>query len=477
MKIKEGLTFDDVLLVPKKSDIKSRKDVDTSSYITKNVKLNIPMISLNMATVTESEMAIAMAREGGIGIIHRFMPIKEQALEVKKVKRSIGKKIEDPITVYEDLTLRDAIEIIESNKITALLVINKENKLIGILTQRDFVFEKNLDKKINELMTKRDKLITATENISVEEAKEILEKNRIEKLPLVDSEDNIKGLITTKAILHLEKYKNSCRDSKGRLRVAAAIGVVDDYLERAEALVKENVDVLVVDIAHAHSNNAINAVKKVKENFDVDVLVGNVATEEGAKDLIKAGADGIKVGIGNGTICTTREVAGAGVPQLTALEGAIKQGRKNKVPIISDGGIAKPGNFSKAVALGCSAVMFGSIFAGTEETPGPILYRKGKQFKQYHGSTSYLANVIKKERESKDKVKEHLKDAFVEGVESLVPFKGPVSMVINQYMKGLMSGMSYCGASNIKEMWKKAEFVKITQAGKIESGSHDVLNI
>jgi len=471
-----GLSFDDVLLIPRRSRISSRKYVDTSTYITKNVKLNIPMISLNMATVTESEMAISMAREGGIGIIHRFMPIEEQAKEVRKVKRSTGKIIEDPVTLHEGANLGDAIDLIESNnEITGLLIIDERNKLVGILTQRDIIFEKDRNKPIKELMTR--KLVVANPEINIQEAKEILRKNKFEKLPLVDKNGFVKGLITMRDILHLEEYSNACRDKKGRLKVAAAIGVVGDYLERADALIREDVDVLVVDIAHGHSDLAIDAVKKLKNRFKVDILVGNVATAEGAKDLIEAGADGIKVGIGNGTICTTRMVAGAGVPQFTAISDVYKIGKKYKIPIINDGGIAISGNFCKALAAGANAVMFGSVFAGTDETPGAIIYRNGRQYKHYHGSTSYMSNVMKKERETKEEVKEFLRDTYVEGVESMVPYKGPVREVIHSFMKGLRSGMSYCNAKTLKELRENSKFIRITDNGLKESKPHDVLEI
>jgi IMP dehydrogenase len=473
--IRLGLSFDDVLLVPQKSSVESRRDVNTSSLITKNVRINIPMISLNMATVTESKMAIAMAREGGIGIIHRFMPISEQAVEVRKVKRSTGRIIEDPVTLYEDTTLGDAIKIIESNnEITGLLVVDKENKLGGILTQRDLIFEKDINKPIKELMTKKENLVCAKPSISIDSAKNILKENKFEKLPLVDEEGYVKGLITMRDIIHLEKYNNACRDKKGRLKVAAAIGIVDDYLERASALVKEGVDVLVVDVAHGHSDMTLKAIRNLKKKYKVDILAGNVATGAGARDLIKAGVDGIKVGIGNGTICTTRIVAGAGVPQFTAILDVYSVAKKYGVPVISDGGIASSGNFAKALAVGASAVMFGSVFAGTDETPGPVVYKQGRQYKHYHGSTSYMSNVIKQKRETKEPVKEFLRDVYVEGIESMVPYKGPVREVIYAYMKGLKSGMSYCNAKNLVGLRNNSEFIRITDKGLKESMPHDV---
>jgi IMP dehydrogenase len=474
MDIKRGYTYNDVLLVPKKFNLQSRRDIDVSTNITRNIKLNIPMISLCMATVTESNMAIAMAREGGIGIIHRFMPIEEQANEIKKVKRSTSNIVQDPVTVSSDKLLKDAIEINKIHNVTGLLVTDSENKLVGMLTQRDFVFEENTNVPIVSLMTPREKLIVAEPNISIKEAKHLLTKHGIEKLPLVDSDNYIKGLVTIQDIKHLEEYKNACRDEKGRLRVAAAIGIKPGFLERAELLIKSGVDILVLDVAHAHTEPTLNAIKQIKSKFSIDLLAGNVATSQATEELIRAGVDGVKVGIGNGTICTTRVNTGAGVPQFTAMLEAVKIGKEYNIPIINDGGITTSGNFAKAIAVGASAVMFGSAFAGTHETPGPIVYRNGKQFKHYHGSTSYMSNVINQSRNDKEKVKEYLRDAFVEGVESMVPYKGPVSEVIHTYLKGLRSGMSYSGASNIKEMHSNSEFIEITSSGFAESNPHGI---
>ena len=477
MKIEEGLTYDDVLMIPQKNPVESRSEVDTSTYITKNVKLNIPMVSMNMATVTESEMAIAMASAGGMGFIHRFLPIEEQAYEVRKVKRTVGMIIEEPLTCYSELVLGAAIELMEANNISSLFVVDKETKLIGIFTSRDYNFETNMDKSVGELMTPKEKLITGPSNISLGDAKALLIKHRIEKLPLVNGNDNITGLVCSKSIRHLEEHKDACRDSKGRLRVGAAIGIKGDYLERAEALVREGVDILVVDVAHAHSDMTINAIKELKKRFNVDILAGNVATGEAAKDLIKAGADGVKVGIGNGTICTTRLVAGSGRPQLSAVLDVVNACKKSGVPVSNEGGIAAPGNFAKAIAAGCNAAIFGSVFAGSEETPGPIVYKGGKRYKHYHGSTSYMANVMKEAREKKKSVKKFLKEAYVEGVESLVPYKGKAQNAIDDYMKGLRSGATYCGARNIPEMQKNVKFVRITDAGFKESAPHDVREV
>lgn len=477
MKIDEGFTYDDVLLVPRKNSVASRSFVNTSSYITKHIKLNIPMVSQNMATVTESEMAIAMASNGGMGFIHRFMPIEEQAAEVRRVKRSVGMIIEEPVTCSEDMLLGEAIENMQLNNITSLLVVDKQNRLIGIFTTRDYVFETDMAKSVKELMTSKEKLITGDVKISLENAKKLLHQHKIEKLPLINDDGTISGLVCSKSIRHLEEHKNACRDSKGRLRVGAAVGIKGDYLERAKALVREGVDILVLDVAHAHSDMALTAITELKKRFKVDVLAGNIATGEAAKDLIKAGADGVKVGIGNGTICTTRLVAGCGVPQLTAVLDVVKVAKKYGVPVSNDGGIATPGNFTKAIAAGCNAAIFGSVFAGTEETPGPIVYKDGKRYKHYHGSTSYTSNVMKEARENKQAVKKFLKDAYVEGVESLVPFKGPVNSVIDAYMKGLRSGATYCGAKTITEMQTNAKFIRVTGAGFKESGTHDVKEV
>lgn len=474
MEIKEGLTYDDVLLVPQFNSVTSRSLVDTSTYLTRHIKLNIPMASQNMATVTESKMAIAMASEGGIGFIHRFMPVEEQAAEVRKVKRAIGMIIEEPLTCTKEISLYDAIERMQENDITSLLVVDENERLIGIFTNRDYLFETDMDKKVEELMTPKERLITGDHNISLEAAKRLLSQHKIEKLPLVDKEGKIRGLVCSKSIRYLEEHQDACKDRKGRLRVGAAVGVKGDYLERAAALVKEEVDLLVLDVAHAHSDMAINAVKELKKRFKVDVLVGNIATAEAAKDLIKAGADGLKVGIGNGTICTTRLVAGSGVPQLTAVMDVVKVARKYGIPVNNDGGITTPGNFAKAIAAGCNVAIFGSVFAGTEETPGPVVYRDGKRYKHYHGSTSYTSNVMKEAREGKKPVKKFLKDAYVEGVESLISFKGPVNSIIDQYIKGLRSGATYCGARTIPEMQARAKFVRVTGAGFKESGVHDV---
>jgi IMP dehydrogenase len=477
MKIEEGITYDDVLMIPQKNSVESRGDVNTSTYITRNVKLNIPMASLCMATVTEADMAIAMASMGGLGLIHRFLPISEQAAEVRKVKRMVGMVIEDPLTCYSDLALGDAIELMDSNHISSLFVVDRDSKLIGIFTSRDYNFETNMNKSVEELMTPKEKLITGASDISLADAKALLMKHRIEKLPLLNGGENITGLVCSKSIRHLEENKMACRDVKGRLRVGAAIGIKGDYLERAEALVKEGVDVLVVDVAHAYSDMTINAIKELKKRFDVDILAGNVATGEAAKALVKAGADGIKVGIGNGTICTTRIVAGSGRPQLSAVLEVVKACKKSGVPVSNEGGIAAPGNFAKAIAAGCNVAIFGSVFAGSKETPGPIVYKGGKRYKHYHGSTSYMANVMKESRENKTSVKKFLKEAYVEGVESLVPYKGNVKDIIESYMKGFRSGATYCGARNIPEMQKNVKFVKITDAGSKESAPHDVKEV
>ncbi len=471
--IKEGLTFDDILLIPKKGILPSRKLADTSTYITKNIKLNIPIIPANMATVTESRMAIAMARNGGLGIIHQFMNPEQEAEEVRKVKRSTSYFVDNPICIYESANLRQAKEIMSDHNITSLMVINADRKLVGILTSRDFQFEKNENTSVNDLMTKKSDLILADKGVTFEEAQEILKSSKIEKLPLLDSEGRLQGLVTAKDIRTLEKYPNAVRDKKGRLRVGAAVGVVGDYLERAKLLIENNVDIIVVDCAHGHSEAAIKAIKTLKDNFPyLDIMAGNVATAEGTKDLIDAGADAVKIGIGNGAACTTRIISGAGVPQITAVLNALSVAENHDIPIIADGGVRVPGDLSKVIAIGAAAAMWGHNFAGTTESPGRIVMKNGKRYKEYRGSSSWDQNIINRERMLKKRV-DNL-DVVPEGVEGLVEFTGPVSELLYYFAGGLRSGISYCGATNIKEMQKNAEFIKMTSASLRESHPHDI---
>jgi IMP dehydrogenase len=471
---REGLTFDDVLLVPKRSPIVSRTQTDLRTKLSKNISLNIPLVSANMDTVTESQMAIAVAREGGIGIIHRFMAIEDQVDEVLRVKRSESVVIEQPYTVKPETTVAELYKLMAEYGVSGLLV-EDQNKLAGIITRRDITFEKNAKCKVSDLMTKE--VITAKAGTTIEQAKEILHKHRIEKLPLVDAKGRIAGLITSKDILKMDQYPHSAKDKKGRLLVGAAVGVKGDYLERTEALLEAGADTIVVDIAHGHSENALNTVHMIKKAFpDCDLIAGNVATGEGARDLIKAGVDAVKVGVGSGSICITRVVTGSGVPQLTAVIDAVKAAKEYGIPVISDGGIRTSGDLTKALAAGASSAMIGSMFGGTDESPGKTLVKNGKKYKMYRGMASYMASLGRKYREEGPQVVDgdDLNDYVPEGVEAMVPYKGSVVEILRQLAGGLRSGLSYCGARTIPEMQKNAEFVRITGAGFIESQPHDV---
>ncbi|MHA1115774.1 MAG: IMP dehydrogenase [Candidatus Heimdallarchaeaceae archaeon] len=475
MKImKEGLTFDDVLLIPKRSSVRSRREIDTSTQLSRNIRLNIPIVSANMDTVTESAMAIVMAQQGGIGIIHRFMPIVEQVNEVNKVKRAEMIRIDNPYCLKPETSLQEAKEFMKEKGISGLLITNKDNILQGILTSRDIKFTEDENILVKELMS--TDLITAKPDISIEEAKNILKKNRIEKLPLVDEKGVVKGLITATDIIKAKILPKASKDSKGRLRVGAAIGVVGDYLERAEALYNAGADVLVLDIAHGHSDLAINAIKEIRKNLgDIELISGNVATAEGAKDLIEAGSDGIKTGVGPGSICITRVVAGAGVPQLTAIIETSKVAKDYGVPVIADGGIRTSGDITKAIAAGAQTVMIGSLLAGTEESPGAAILRHGRRYKVVRGMASLGATLGREAKEKKGSFDEFdLGSVVPEGVEAMVPYRGSAVDVLNQLVGGFRSGVSYCGASSIPEMQEKAEFIKITSAGRKESTSHDV---
>ena len=434
----------------------------------------MPIISANMDTVTESGMAIALAREGGIGIIHRFMTIEDQVDEILKVKRSESVMIEQPYTIKPDLTVAEAKKAMAEYSVSGLLV-EEAGKLLGIITRRDITFEKNNKLKVSELMTKD--VITAKVGITIDQAKDILHNKRIEKLPVVDDKKHIVGLITSKDILKMEQYPYASKDKKGRLLVGAAVGVKGDYLERTEALLEAGADVIVVDIAHGHSENAINTVHMIKKAFpDSELIAGNVATGEGSRDLIKAGVDAVKVGVGSGSICITRVVTGSGVPQLTAVIDSVKVARDYEVPIISDGGIRNSGDITKALAAGASSVMIGSLFGGTDESPGKTLVKHGKKYKMYRGMASFYASLGRKYREAGPQVvdSDDLNDYVPEGVEAMVPYNGSVVEIIRQMAGGLRSGLSYCGAKTIPEMQTNAEFIKITSAGYIESQSHDV---
>jgi IMP dehydrogenase len=465
---KEGLSFDDVLVLPAKSQVLP-KDVDVSTRLTNNIRINIPIVSAAMDTVTEARLAIALAREGGIGIIHKNMPIEKQALEVDKVKRSEHGVIVDPFSLSPDNTIGEAMELMARYRISGV-PITENGKLVGIITNRDIRFEDDMTKKIREVMTKEN-LVTAPVGTTLEEAKLILKRHKIEKLPLVDEHFNLKGLITIKDIEKAIKYPNAAKDKNGRLLVGAAVGVGKDMMDRVKALVEAKVDVVVVDTAHGHSENVIKAVEAIKEKFpDLDVIAGNVATAEATRDLIKAGADAVKVGMGPGSICTTRVVAGIGVPQITAIYDCAREAQKYGVPIIADGGIKYSGDIVKAIAAGADSVMIGGLFAGTEESPGEIEIYKGRSFKVYRGMGSLGAM----EEGSKDRYfQEDAKKFVPEGVEGRVPYRGPLSEIVFQLVGGLRAGMGYCGARNIEEL-KEAKFIKITSAGLRESHPHDV---
>ena len=475
MDIREGVTFDDVLLVPKYSKVTSRSDTDLSTKLSKNISLNIPLISANMDTVTESSMAVTVAREGGIGIIHRFLTIQQQVNEVLKVKRSGSIIIENPYTINSELTIKDAFSIMNEKQVSGLLVTDSNSKIIGILTERDVLFESpDSSKLVKELMTKD--VVTAKLGVDLEQVKEILKHNRIEKLPIVDDNNHVKGLITSQDISNLEKYPNASKDKKGRPLVGSAVGVKGDFMERSEALINAGADVLVVDIAHGHSENAINTVKNIKKAFpDCELIAGNVATAKGTEDLIKAGVDAVKVGVGSGSICITRVITGSGVPQLTAVFDCAEVGNDHGIPIISDGGTRNSGDATKALAAGASSIMVGSILGGTDESPGSTITKNGKRFKIYRGMASLAASMGRRSKETGTfELTDDLNDYVAEGVEAMVPYKGSVTEIITQITGGIRSGLSYCGASNIKQMQENAEFIKISRAGFAESQSHDV---
>ncbi len=466
----EGLTFDDVLLVPGKSKVLPR-DTKINTNLTKKVKLNIPIMSAGMDTVTEARMAIAIAREGGIGIIHKNMSIKEQALEVDRVKRSEHGIITDPFYLSPDHNVSDALEVMERYHISGVPITDEDKKLLGIITNRDIRFETDTSKKINDVMTKEN-LVTASGDISMDEALEILKQHKIEKLPLVDENYKLAGLITIKDIEKSIEHPNSAKDESGRLLAGAAVGVTNDMMDRVKALVEAKVDLIVLDTAHGHSIGVIDAVKEIKAEYpDLQVIAGNVATGEATEDLIKAGADAVKVGIGPGSICTTRVITGIGVPQITAIMNCAKVAKKYSVPIIADGGIKYSGDITKALAVGANVVMIGSLFAGTSESPGEEELYEGRRFKVYRGMGSLAAMG----EGSKDRYfQENTKKLVPEGVEGRVEYKGPLGDVAYQLVGGLRSGMGYVGAENIKQLQEKAKLVKITNAGLIENHPHDI---
>jgi len=466
-----GLTFDDVILLPAKSEVLP-KEVDLKTMLSRNIPINIPIVSAAMDTVTEANLAIAIAREGGIGIIHRSMSPEKQASEVDKVKKSESGMILDPITILPNAPISEALSLMERYRISGIPV-TKKGKLIGILTNRDLRFETQFSKKVSQLMTK-ERLITATVGTNLEKAQKILHKYKIEKLPIVDKHNNLKGLITIKDIEKRKKYPNACKDSVGRLRVGAAVGTGENSIHRVEFLVKAGVDVIVIDTAHGHTKSVLETLKALKKRLDVDVVAGNIATAEAAEEIIKAGADGIKVGIGPGSICTTRIIAGTGVPQITAIKNCYSVAKKFGVPIIADGGIKYSGDITKATAAGAHSVMIGNLFAGTDESPGEIVLLQGRSYKVYRG----MGSIGAMEQGSKDRYRQVgvVSTKLVpEGVEGRVPYRGPLSQSVHQLIGGLSSGMGYCGCRNLEELRKKAKFIRVSLAGLRESHVHDVI--
>ena len=471
-KTRVGLTFDDVVLVPAKSEVMP-SDVDCSTHVSRHITINIPILSAAMDTVTEGRLAIALAREGGIGVLHRAMSPEQQAHEVDKVKKSESGMILDPITIAPDQTIRDAHEIMATYRISGIPV-TREKKLVGILTNRDLRFESRLDLPVSQVMT-HERLVTVPEGTSLAKAREILHEHRIEKLPVVNDEFELKGLITIKDIQKQIKYPNACKDAHGRLRVAAAVGVGEDVPDRVERLVKAGVDMLVVDTAHGHSQSVIDTVKMIKQRYaSMDVVAGNIATAEGAKELVSVGADAVKVGVGPGSICTTRIVSGAGVPQLTAIADCAEALNGTGVPVLADGGIKYSGDISKALAAGASAVMIGSLFAGTEESPGETVLYQGRTYKEYRGMGSLGAL----ERGGRDRYRQEGQAAaklVPEGIEARVPYKGLLSNMVYQLVGGLKAGMGYCGCRSIPELQQNARFIRLTNAGLREGHVHDVV--
>ena len=471
--LREGLTFDDVLLLPAHSAILP-KEADLSTWITPNIRLNIPLLSAAMDTVTEARTAICMAREGGMGIVHKNLTIAEQASEVDKVKKSESGMIVDPITMRPTQKIREALEIMEKYRISGVPVTNAKGKLVGILTNRDLRFETDFDLPIAERMTKRN-LVTVPVGTTLEEAREHLKHTRVEKLLVVDNDRYLKGLITIKDIEKVKKYPNACKDSLGRLRVGAAVGPTEDMEARAEALLRAGADVIVIDTAHGHSKGVIEGVRRLRASFPrIELIAGNIATAEAAEMLIKAGADAVKVGIGPGSICTTRIVAGVGVPQISAIADVARITRKKGIPLIADGGIKYSGELPKAIAAGADVIMIGSLFAGTDESPGETILYQGRTYKSYRGMGSLGAmKQGSKDRYFQGDVENEVK-LVPEGIEGRVPYRGPLSSTIHQLMGGLRSGMGYTGCHNLRELQEKASFLRITNAGLRESHVHDV---
>jgi IMP dehydrogenase len=471
-----GLTFDDVLLVPKRSSIRSRSAVDTSTWLAPSFKLTIPIISANMDTVTEAKMAIAMAQAGGIGVIHRFMPLEKQIEMVQKVKRTESFVVESPVTISPHTTLAEARTRMEESLIGGLVVVDEAGCLLGMLTTRDVLLSTDLTATVASLMTPRERLIVAAKDESLDAARLTLHTHRIEKLPLVDAENRVVGLITAQDIIKLQEHPQATKDLKGRLRVGVAVGVRSSDMQRAASCVDAGADMIVIDIAHGHADHVLEMVRRCKHEFPhTSVIAGNVATAKGVLDLAEAGADAVKVGVGAGSICTTRIVTGYGVPQLTAISDCAEIGIKLGIPVIADGGLQTSGDITKALAAGASSVMLGSLLAGTEESPGAAVSREGRRYKVVRGMASLTANVARKEIEQQGEIDpDEWEKVVPEGVEALVPYRGSVTDILHQLVGGLRSGMSYAGAATLEELRQNAEFIRITGAALQESGTHDV---
>jgi IMP dehydrogenase len=472
----QALTYDDVLLVPKRSDVASRKHVSTSTRLSRHIRLGIPIVSANMDTVTEAPMAVAMARQGGIGIIHRFMSIEQQVYQIQQVKRAQGSVVDEPYTMHAGQTLAEARHMMAERSVSGVLVVDDNERLAGILTHRDIRFATDSDRPISTLMTPRERLVTAPPGIDGAQAQALLDRHKIEKLPLVDDDGRIAGLITSKDLLQASRFGDTSRDARGRLQVGAAIGVVGDYVERAQALWEAGADVLVIDIAHGHSDLVFSAIRALKGHTrGRDLIAGNVATAEGTRELLAEGVDAIKVGIGPGSICTTRIVTGFGMPQLTAVLECAEAAVRDDVPIIADGGIASSGDITKALAAGAGTVMLGNLLAGTRESPGYTVVRGGQRYKISRGMASLSATIGRHEREQSEPLADDgFNEVVPEGVEAVVPYRGEVAEIVFQLVGGLRSGMSYCGVRTIPELQEKATFVPITGAGMRESQPHDV---
>ncbi len=470
--IRPALTYDDVLITPRRSSFRSRSEADTRTRLTKKISLNIPIVSANMETVTESDMAIAMARLGGIGIIHRFMSIEENVEEIKRVKRAENFIISDPYTIEPDKTIKEAKQFAAQVGVSGLLVASADKKILGVLSRRDFLLTQQDSLTVRDIMTPRERLITGKTHTPLEDARGIFLKEKIEKLPLVDEQDRIVGLITSADLEHLTQYPYAARDGQGQLLVGGSIGVHGDFLERAQALTNAGADVLVIDIAHGHSDMMFEAIQKVRRVCGaIQLIAGNIATPQAAQELCDAGVDALKVGIGPGSTCITRVITGCGVPQLTAVLEIRETAEKYGVPLIADGGIQKPGDIVKAIGAGAESVMIGGLFAGTHESPGVVMSRDGKKYKVYRGSASFSVSHRRKtiELEKKD-----LSSVVPEGVESIIPYKGLIEDIIRELMGGLRSGMSYTNSRTIAQLYQNVEFLQITPAGRHESGPHDL---